>query len=83
VTVKETDTVKQGETLGKTGTSDFRKALGNHVHFELRVNDVVINPNTYFDEPTLKIISDMKVTADESFDHLPSNEDVQASDTAE
>lgn len=83
VTVKETDTVKQGEILGKTGTSDFRKTLGNHVHFELRVNDVAINPNTYFDEPTLKIISDMKVTADESFDHLPSNEDVQASDTAE
>jgi len=83
VTVKQSDTVKQGETLGKTGTSDFRKTLGNHVHFELRVNDVAINPNTYFDEPTLKIISDMKVTADESFDHLPSNEDVQASDMAE
>jgi stage II sporulation protein Q len=83
VTVKEEDTVKQGDTLGKTGTSDFRKVLGNHVHFELRVNNVAINPNNYFDEPTIKIISDLKVTADESFDQLPNTEETDMTEAVE
>lgn len=79
VSVKETDKVTQGDTLGKTGTSDFRKTLGNHVHFELRVDNVAINPNTYFDQPIVKIISDLQVTADESFEHLPNTEESDTS----
>ena len=44
---------------------------------------VAINPNTCFDEPTIKILSDIKVPADEAFDYLPSIEDAQTDDAAE
>lgn len=79
ISVKETDSVTQGDVLGKTGTSDFRKTLGNHVHFEPRVDKVAINPNTYLDQSIVKIISDLQLTADESFAHLP---DTEESDTS-
>ncbi|GEN57739.1 stage II sporulation protein Q [Halolactibacillus alkaliphilus] len=72
--------VKQGDVLGQMGQSEFRKDLGNHVHFEIRVNDVAINPNQAFEKPVAKIISDQQVTADESFDHLPTSEESEAAE---
>ena len=35
VTVKKGDSVKQGQTIGKSGTNSIDKDLGNHLHFEL------------------------------------------------
>ena len=35
VAVKEGDAIKQGQVIGKSGTSNINKDLGNHLHFEL------------------------------------------------
>ena len=48
--VKQGDTVKQGQILGKSGTSNVEKDLGNHLHFELIDNGQTVNPNDYFDK---------------------------------
>ena len=50
VNVKQGDTVKQGQVLGKSGTSNVEKDLGNHLHFELIDNGQTVNPNDYFDK---------------------------------
>ena len=48
VTVKEGDVVKQGQIIGKTGTSKLNKNLGNHLHFELFKQGQVVNPESYY-----------------------------------
>ena len=50
VNVKQGDTVKQGQVLGKSGTWNVEKDLGNHLHFELIDNGQTVNPNDYFDK---------------------------------
>ena len=50
VNVKQGDTVKQGQVLRKSGTSNVEKDLGNHLHFELIDNGQTVNPNDYFDK---------------------------------
>ena len=50
VNVKQGDTVKQGQVLVKSGTSNGEKELGNHLHFELIDNGQTVNPNDYFDK---------------------------------
>ncbi len=50
VSVKKGDTVKQGQQIGKSGTSNVEKELGNHLHFELIDNGQTVNPNDYFDK---------------------------------
>lgn len=48
VNVKEGDSVKQGQIIGKSGTSKLNKDLGNHLHFELFNSGRVVNPETYY-----------------------------------
>jgi len=48
VNVKEGDAVKQGQIIGKSGTSKLNKSLGNHLHFELFNSGRVVNPETYY-----------------------------------
>lgn len=50
VSVKKSDTVKQGQVIGKSGTNSIDKELGNHLHFELYLNSQVVNPEDYFDK---------------------------------
>jgi stage II sporulation protein Q len=45
--VKEGDTVKQGQTIAKAGKSTLNKDAGIHVHFEIRKDDVAVNPLDY------------------------------------
>lgn len=47
VNVKVGDNVKQGQVLGTIGSSG--SVTGNHLHFEVWVNDVPVNPVTYVD----------------------------------
>lgn len=47
VTVKEGDEVTQGTIFAKAGRSDVERDLGNHLHFEARLNGVSVNPNDY------------------------------------
>ena len=44
ITVKKGDTISQGQIIGKSGTNELDKAMGNHLHFELFYNGKVVNP---------------------------------------
>jgi stage II sporulation protein Q len=48
VNVSEGDKVKQGDVLGKAGRSLINEEAGVHAHFEIRKNDVPVNPLDYF-----------------------------------
>lgn len=48
VNVKENDQVTIGEVIGKSGTNSIGSELGNHLHFELYQNDVLVNPEEIF-----------------------------------
>lgn len=50
VAVKENDSVKQGQILGKSGSSNISKDLGSHLHFELIVKGQLVNPESYYDK---------------------------------
>ena len=50
ISVKKGDIVSQGQLLGKSGSNDLDKELGNHLHFEVYNNGQSINPNNYFKE---------------------------------
>lgn len=51
IQVSAGDFVEQGEVLAKAGQSMFNKEAGVHVHFEIRRNNVALNPLDYFDKP--------------------------------
>ncbi len=50
VAVKEGDAIKQGQVIGKSGTSNINKDLGNHLHFELFKEGQVLNPEEYYNK---------------------------------
>jgi stage II sporulation protein Q len=45
------DIVEQGQVIAKAGKSQLNKKAGVHVHFEIRKDNVALNPNTYFNKP--------------------------------
>lgn len=53
--------INQGEVLGKAGLNEVNKDAGYHVHFEVRKDNVAVNPELYFD----KSIADIKVDKQE------------------
>lgn len=50
VSVKKGDTVTQGQVLGKSGTNELDKEMGNHLHFEFYVNGQVVDPAQYLNK---------------------------------
>ena len=50
VNVKKGDTVNQGQIIGKSGTNELDKEIGNHLHFELYTNGQVVDPLIYLDK---------------------------------
>lgn len=50
VSVKANDSVKQGDIIGKSGTSNMNKDLGNHMVFELKIDGTYVNPEDYYDK---------------------------------
>ncbi|MFD0767728.1 peptidoglycan DD-metalloendopeptidase family protein [Bacillus sp. CGMCC 1.60114] len=61
VKVEKGAKINQGEMLGKAGLSEMNKEAGYHVHFEVRKDNVAVNPERYFD----KSASDIKVDKQE------------------
>lgn len=55
VNVTENQEIKQGMILGKSGTCNLEKELNNHLHFELVVKGLVVNPEDYYDKKVSEI----------------------------
>jgi len=54
VSIKKGDVVTQGQVIGKSGTNEIDKDLGNHLHFEMYLNGKVVNPEEYIDKEISK-----------------------------
>ncbi|WP_226654562.1 M23 family metallopeptidase [Pseudalkalibacillus hwajinpoensis] len=64
--VKQGDTVKQGDKLGTAGTNTFDTDAGVHVHFEVRKDDMPVNPLDVFNQPSSAVEAPEKAqTSDE------------------
>lgn len=50
VTVTENQEIKQGDIIGKSGTNNISKSLGDHLHFELIINGQNVNPEEYYNK---------------------------------
>jgi murein DD-endopeptidase MepM/ murein hydrolase activator NlpD len=50
--IKEGDTVKRGQTMGKTGSTGL--AGGDHLHFSMQIDGVQVNPVEWWDEHWIK-----------------------------
>jgi stage II sporulation protein Q len=48
IKVKEKDKVTQGQEIATSGTSNINSELGNHLHFELYKENILVNPEDYF-----------------------------------
>lgn len=48
--VKVNDSVTQGMIIGKSGTSNVSRDLGNHLHFEIYYQGAVLNPENCYDK---------------------------------
>ena len=55
VNVTENQEIKQGMIIGKSGTCNLEKELNNHLHFELVVKGLVVNPEDYYDKKVSEI----------------------------
>jgi stage II sporulation protein Q len=49
--IKVGDQVEQGQAIAKAGQSLFNEKAGVHVHFEIRKDNVAVNPLDYFNKP--------------------------------
>ena len=47
VAVNKGDKVIQNQYIGKSGSNKIDEELGNHLHFELYINNVMQNPMNY------------------------------------
>lgn len=48
VQVQENDTVSQGQKIATSGTNNINSELGNHLHFELYNQNILVNPEDFF-----------------------------------
>lgn len=55
VSVKENDQVTQGQVIGKSGNSNIDKDSGNHLYFEISINNKIVNPLNYIGKKTNEI----------------------------
>ncbi|MBR3210416.1 MAG: M23 family metallopeptidase [Bacilli bacterium] len=49
-TVQKGDSVIQGQVIGKSGTNEMDKELGNHLHFEIYENGHNVDPTLYLNK---------------------------------
>ena len=55
VNVTINEVVNQGQVIGKSGVSNIDKDLQNHLHFELIVKGINVNPEIYYDKKLSEI----------------------------
>ena len=54
VSVKKGDSINQGQTIGKSGTNELDKEMGNHLHFEFYAKGQIVDPTLYLDKELSK-----------------------------
>jgi stage II sporulation protein Q len=65
VGVKQGDEVKQGDVIGKAGDNQFGQNIGTHVHFEIRKDEKVFNPEEFFNQPVSKLDAESEDVSEE------------------
>lgn len=50
IMVKENDQVVRGQIIATSGTNNIGSDLGNHLHFELYEDNILVDPEKYFAE---------------------------------
>ena len=50
IMVKKGETISQGQVIGKSGTNELDKKIGNHLHFELFYDGKVVNPTKHLNK---------------------------------
>ncbi|GIN69734.1 stage II sporulation protein Q [Bacillus sp. J14TS2] len=59
------DSVKQGDALATSGTSQLNKDAKTHLHFEIRKDNQAVNPQSYFGQSVTSLEKDSKVEMQE------------------
>lgn len=57
VSISKGDIVKQGQIIGKSGTSNIETDLGSHVLFELIIKGQTVDPENYYEKTVTEIES--------------------------
>ena len=47
---KKDDYINQGQVIGKSGTNELDKEIGNHLHLEIYENGNSVNPENYLNK---------------------------------
>lgn len=50
ISVEKNEHVSIGQIIGKSGTNELNKNLGNHLHFELMFKGQTVDPENYYDK---------------------------------
>ena len=50
INVKKGDIVTKGQVIGKSGTNQIDKDMGNHLHFELYIKGQIVDPTLHIDK---------------------------------
>ena len=82
IQVEKGDQVVKGDPLATSGQSQFNKEAGVHVHFEIRKNDVAVNPVDYFDKSLSALQSDDTVGASAAAEEDATVEENKSEDAA-
>lgn len=82
VSVKEGDTIEQGDVIGQAGQNAFNKDAGIHVHFEIRKNGVAVNPIDYFGKSVTAVsIEDEAEASEDDAEASEDNEEIRETET--
>lgn len=55
VNVEQNQVINQGDVIGKSGACNIEKDLNNHLHFELIIDGMVVNPEEYYNKEISEI----------------------------
>ncbi|CAM4055504.1 peptidoglycan DD-metalloendopeptidase family protein [Mesobacillus zeae] len=66
IKVKAGQKVDQGQALATSGRSMFNEKAGIHVHFEIRKDNIPVNPSDFFEKPMSALMEANVVPADNS-----------------